>query len=1074
MKSLLIYKASAGSGKTFTLVQEYLRLLLKEQDPYRFKRIMAMTFTNKAALEMKERVIDALFQLATQSNEKERKFALNTAENLVLKPEELRERSEKAISAILHNYSDLNIQTIDKFNVRLIRSFIRDLDMSNDFEVLVDTDEFYQKVVDKFMDSVHAKDADQHKNKLVLGYIEMKLEEEQAWGLRDDLVETIKYFEKETFRLVLPKLLTYDFDFAKRTIIQQKLEGVEAQHEQFKCEILEPFLNAYDVEALKSEFARYDIKNTHHIYNFFKKERHAKFLDSKSFSPSNNDKLTEFAAAQTDGLVAKEILKIADYYWTTKVALKDLFLTYQFALKSFYPLALLQYLLVLVKQQKIAENKIPLNEINDLISTQMRMESADYIYERVGVRFDHYLLDEFQDTSRMQWLNLLPLVHNSMAGAFQNLIVGDSKQAIYRFRNGVVEQFAELPVVFNPEGIETLGVLSDYFVENSANNTLNHNWRSRKTIVGFNNDLFSHLRNNLAEYYQTYYAEKDLVQKEVNQEPGYINIQLEIKENFDATGLSAEESTDEIDIEEICQEELFLLQTVRDVLARGYQMRDICVLTRGNKELNNFAKLLIAHHYEVTTDEGLLVSNSLKVRFVVAWLQLVLKPSSSQYQRNFALHLFLLRGGFKSEQDLAYFGSGFFDYPAFLNDHFQSEQIHSWSYENLYDLVLKMVKRVEIDELSDPFLHFFCNLVQSFDVSQGPNIEKFIYYYELKGHQKRVPLAEGNAIRLMTAHKSKGLEFPIVIMPNVNWSWSIKPFNKFLYHDEKRDVFYIKNISKAEDNSTQMQQELYDDEIERNKLDIFNLFYVACTRAVDELHMRVAYTPKKEEDKEVSLGYFVHSYLIDNTSIYDCSIDNMGLSSYRLGAPTHKISEPFKSSQLTLNLYGETLWFPDISLIDSDSIDKMELQKERWLGQVMHAVLESMQCSTDLSMALYEMATKYALNDQEIQEIEKSFQDLFADAALCAVIFPDITEKEITLDECEIVLSKDERMRPDRVIIGLEKIRVIEYKTGMPRQKDVKQLQNYVSALNRMPDMAAKVCSGYLVYTDSREVRQVI
>jgi hypothetical protein len=271
-----------------------------------------------------------------------------------------------------------------------------------------------------------------------------------------------------------------------------------------------------------------------------------------------------------------------------------------------------------------------------------------------------------------------------------------------------------------------------------------------------------------------------------------------------------------------------------------------------------------------------------------------------------------------------------------------------------------------------------------------------------------------------------------------------------------------------------LQQNLFDEEIERNKLDIFNLFYVACTRAVDELHIRVSYAPKKDLEKESSLAYFIDNYLTERAGVFAVSIDEMGFKSYGMGAPTHKVSEPFKSSQLTLDLYGETLWFPDIALIDGDSIDKMELQKERRMGQIMHALLETMQCADDLTLALSDVTIKFALNVQEIQEITVSFNVLFSDDLLCSTIFPDKTLNEFTLDECEIVLSKDDRMRPDRVIIGEEKVRVIEYKTGMPRQRDVKQLQNYVLALMEMPDMLAKTCAGYLVYTDSREVRAVV
>jgi ATP-dependent exoDNAse (exonuclease V) beta subunit len=280
-----------------------------------------------------------------------------------------------------------------------------------------------------------------------------------------------------------------------------------------------------------------------------------------------------------------------------------------------------------------------------------------------------------------------------------------------------------------------------------------------------------------------------------------------------------------------------MLQRIKHVLSRGYQLRDICVLGRNNRDLARWAKFLIKNGLEVTTDEGLAVSYSLKVKFVVSWMQLISKPGSSQNQRDFALNYLLLNKSDQQQDFLPFFKSKYFDYQPFLDAFFKGEQIHQMRYENLYDLVLKILRHQEIDELSDPFLHFFCNLVQGFDIAQGPNLDKFLQYYNTRGKDKRVSLAEGNAIRLMTAHKSKGLEFPVVIMPQTKWDWSVRG-SMNLFHDAQREVFYLASISKSD--ATQLQVALYEEEIAKNKLDAFNLFYVACTRAVDELHIREA------------------------------------------------------------------------------------------------------------------------------------------------------------------------------------------------------------------------------------------
>ena len=1066
MESLLIYKASAGSGKTFTLVREYLRLILKSGDVYRFKRIMAMTFTNKAAFEMKERVIKALFQLARQESDGDVKFAKGIAENFQMSIEELQEKAEKALSAILHNYSDLNIQTIDKFNVRLIRSFIRDLNMSNDFEVLVDTTEFNEKVVDKFLDSISSKDLDDNKNQLVVNYLEAKLEDEDKWGIREDLIDTLKYFEKETFRIALPELLVYEFNMENLKQLRLHREQVEQQFEKEKAAILQKFVLTYPKEDFKSNIQ--GVKNQHHVYARLEKLLKQDLSLFEGFSASNEITIATYFEGNPSGLFAEALYELHAFVTRTKLENQDEFFTYKRAVASYYQLALLKYLMSQLQTQKLAENKIPLNEINELISEQMRQEHADYIYERVGVRFDHFLLDEFQDTSRMQWLNLIPLVHNAMAQGQTNLIVGDSKQAIYRFRNGVVEQFAELPTIFNPEEEPELARTSAYFESNSASKTLGDNWRSRKDIIEFNNHLFSNLRTILREDFQQYYQDSDLIQQVKNESVGYVFAEIEHFVTGNSTTIesdSTDNQDDDLSQEEILKDEHFLLQRIRDVQSRGYALGDICVLSRNNRELGRWAKFLIKNKLEVTTDEGLVVSNSTKVKFIVSWMQLISKPSSSQNQRDFALNYLLVHQGMVQDDFLPFFKAKFFDYQAFLSQYFDGQQVHQMRYENLYDLVLKILRQQEIDELSDPFLHFFCNLVQGFDISQGPNLDKFLHYYGTRGKEKRVPLAEGNAIRLMTAHKSKGLEFPVVIMPHTKWAWDLKN-NMNLFHDTKREVFYLAPISKS--NATHLQQELYEEEISKSLLDTFNLFYVACTRAVDELHIRAAFAPPKDEKSLPNhLAFHLDTYFEKHFSNVVEELDTRLV--YTFGAPTHKTEESLARENLELQLFGETLWFPDISLIDRDALDELSLDQNRVIGRLVHAVLENIQHPGDLNEALEKEANKQAFSVELKTWVAAHLQKLLDQVEMVDLIFPKTDEQ--TLDEREIIISASERIRPDRVILGATSIRVIDYKTGIPRKRDVQQIREYASALMKM---GYAKCKAYLIYTDELLVKEVM
>lgn len=1059
---LKIYKASAGSGKTFTLVKEYLRILLESGDVYRFKRIIAMTFTNKAALEMKDRVIDALNRLVRQG-ENDMGLVQNYADSFNMHPEALREKAQKALSAILHNYSELNIQTIDKFNVRLIRSFVRDLNMSSDFEVLVDTSEFNEKVVDKFLDSIHSRDHEEIKNRLVSDYLEAKLERGEAWNIREELIDTLKLFEKETFRVLLPKLLDYDFNFDNLRQLKLRRELVEEQYEKEKKSILFPFLMRYDYDTFKLEFK---VKGWNYLYRRLEKQSTQKLLDFEVFTNSMTSSIDTFFEEQGASAFHEEFKNVVAFSGRVVDEYKDAYLSYHAALMSYYQLALLKYLIEQVEQQKKLENIIPINEVNDLISSQMRQENADYIYERVGVRFDHFLLDEFQDTSRMQWLNLIPLVHNAIAQNHMNLIVGDSKQAIYRFRNGVVEQFAVLPQIYNPNQEPELLRISDYFEMSAESKTLNQNRRSRYDIVDFNNKLFQNLRSILASEYQQYYEDISLIQEPFNAARGHVTVEIELIEKS-----KEDDMNDDTDAqnEDFGPDEEFMLNRVRDALNRNFLKRDICILSRNNKELARWAKLLIKEHIEVSTDEGLVVSNSVRVKFVVAWMQLILKPGSAQFQRDFVLNYMQLNTDTDQDKFLKYFMRSHFDLQSFLEDHFSGFVVYQIRYENLYDLVLKMLRKMDIDELADPFLHFFCNMVQQFDIKFGPNIERFLHYYNTRGKDKRVPLAEGDAIRLMTAHKSKGLEFKVVIMPKASWDWVNKQ-SKHLFFDEQKSLFYMSGIS-SNARSTNLQQVLAEQEKEKNKLDTFNLFYVACTRAVDELHIRAAYskTKKSEEEKVgTSIGYYLDQYF-DNQYSASASIHE-GKTTYSFGEPVMMDYQSFSSENLNLSLYGETLWFPEISLIDRESLDAIHLDGDRVFGRLVHQVLEYMQSPSDFEFALQQVLRSQVVHNDTLSQIKTHIALICADEALSDLIFPCASRGESSLDECEIVLSPTERIRPDRVIMQGNKIRVIEYKTGLERPRDVKQLEQYVFALR---EMGYESCEAYLIYTDVIRVKRI-
>jgi ATP-dependent exoDNAse (exonuclease V) beta subunit len=266
-------------------------------------------------------------------------------------------------------------------------------------------------------------------------------------------------------------------------------------------------------------------------------------------------------------------------------------------LNSYFLLGLIRRIDLLLEETRLKENSIRISEFNQLISKLIQTENTPFIYERIGTRFSNYLLDEFQDTSRMQWLNLIPLLEDSLGNGNTNFVVGDSKQAIYRFRNGLVAQFAALPKIYNPENWPHLSQISAQFEALSDVQAMDNNYRSKKEVVEFNNRLFQLLRVNLNNYHQTFYKDEDLIQHPIKKNGGYV----ELHQTEDP--------------------EKYVLQTVKNCLENGFQSHEICLLFNQNEETSKWAKMLMENGYEVVSDVALRVDTSLQVRLLINFMR---------------------------------------------------------------------------------------------------------------------------------------------------------------------------------------------------------------------------------------------------------------------------------------------------------------------------------------------------------------------------------------------------------------------------------------------------------------------
>lgn len=442
--SFSVYKSSAGSGKTYTLVREYLKIILLS--PKDFRRVLAITFTNKAANEMKHRILSSLTDIADFENKPERvavKFMLpELIKETNLNKNDIALNAKKCLQLILHNYSDFGVSTIDSFVHKIIKTFAHDMHLPLNFEVEMDTDEMITKVVDILISNVGT---DKALTDVLVNFTRLKTEGDKSWHIERDLAGISKELLTDEGQVHIDRLKELSLsDFAE---IRKKLES--SVH-VFESKISDLGKKAFDLILGKSLDATAFYQGTRGIFNYFKNLAIRKFdkLEPNNYvkKTMEEDKWTSGKAsasdfAAIDSIKAELIAKFREIEVLLEKEYPD-YLVRNEVLKNLYPLALLNEIEKVLEEYKEDNEIVHISEFNKRIAEIVLKEPVPFIYERMGERYKHFMLDEFQDTSVLQWLNILPLLENSLAEDNFNMLVGDGKQAIYRWRGGEVEQFS--------------------------------------------------------------------------------------------------------------------------------------------------------------------------------------------------------------------------------------------------------------------------------------------------------------------------------------------------------------------------------------------------------------------------------------------------------------------------------------------------------------------------------------------------------------------------------------------------------------------------------------------------------
>ncbi|SHM86243.1 exodeoxyribonuclease V subunit beta [Polaribacter sp. KT 15] len=1018
-----VYNASAGSGKTFTLVKQYLKVLLTSDNIFTFQNVLAITFTNKAAGEMKERVLFNLEEFAAGKQNDVLKIIIDETS---LDKTLIVERSKRILDAILQNYSAFSITTIDSFTHKIIKSFAYDLGLSLNFEVEMDAVSLLNEAVDVLISKIGT---DKKLTKLLIDYSLDKTDDDKSWDISNDLNEFSRVLLNEDdvkhFRKLQDKSLDDFFELKEK--LQQKNKKIEASFEELGNKVLS-FINQNGLNI--SDFAY-----TGEYFKHFKKFTKLRFLksdelkfDGRLNTTIENEK--NLFAGKTSADVKETIKDISPelraFYYESKVLYENNFSGYllnKIALKSIIPLAVLNNInseLNTIKE----DNNIRLNaEFNQLISDNIKDQPAPYIYERIGQRFQNYFIDEMQDTSELQWQNLIPLIDNALAQENSNLLlVGDGKQAIYRWRGGKAEQFIDL-------GSENG---NHFHIQKNVQN-LETNYRSYSEVINFNNSFFQHTAKFIQnESYKKLFVEGN-TQLENSKKGGYVSLSFLDKLEKDEEKLKYPKKV----LEKI------------NLLKEDFYLNEICVLTRTKKDGIAVADYLSENGISIISSETLLLKNNAKINFIIDVLKIIQNPKDEERRFEFLyfLHEHLQIEIPKHQFFQKHIKSDNATIFAELQQHNIVFDYNVFQQAPFYEKIEEIVRGFYLVNSSDAYIQFFLDVVLE-QQRKGTEIGDFLEFWELKKDKLSIVASENSdAVQVMTIHKSKGLEFPVVIFPcDVELYRQIKP--KVWFNDLPEDynfkellIDYKKDLSLI----NQRGLDIFNQQREELELDNFNLLYVALTRAVEQLHV---ITEKKISAKGVeSVNYYSGIFI---NYLKEQNLWQDDLLEYEFGDVSRKIEKVKQESLSEVHQKFISNPWQEHNIVLLASASKLwntEQGKAIDFGNLFHEILSKIKTKNDVDFIVNQYHQQGFINTEQLEYILKSVNTIVNHKDLKSYFSDEVT----VFNEREIVDFDNQIIIPDRLVVNSKnEAIIIDYKTGAPSNEHHQQLLKYGIVLESM------------------------
>ncbi len=1080
-KFLEVFRASAGSGKTFTLAVKYITLLVENPDAYR--HIVAVTFTNKATGEMKERILSQLYGIAydlpSSSDYMDKMLEAFPGNSR----EDISHRATIALNHILHDYGHFRIQTIDSFFQSVLRSLARELELNGDVEFTLDGDELLDEAVDLFLRRLNEKSEG---IKQVIEFVENNLNNNKKW----DVTYTIKNFARN--------LLKEEYQERGKELREAIDKNGGEALKRFNTEvskIKEECVKIIDKELKEIGNSFFVIANgcnmndflgkSKGLWSYFEKLRDFTTITEQAFpeisknaNKALNNDITKLAPGKPQ--LCNEIAVLLN-------RVKELFQNEMFKLNScnmslemYHQLGLLNSIAKTIKEENERENRFLLAETTYCLS-QMILDNTTFIFEKTGTEITHIFIDEFQDTSKLQWNCFKFMLDETIANGQYNLIVGDVKQSIYRWRN------SDWNIMNNIGSYQpnATSIASQEVTDEEGKVYSSTNFRSCRRIVNFNNHLYRAATKCIEDNFKesmgkdiskliTAYKDVEQAVPKKREDEGYTEVRIIKKKNK------------EDKISDICLQQLM---DSLDELMNKYNIppKEIAILVRFNTSITDIVEEFKKRFpgMKIVSNEAYKLSTSIAVQLIIAAMRHIAIPEDDIN----LLNLVTLYNKFINKRECA---TGELiekeNHIKFLPEEYIDE-IPSMKGLPIYELIERIVSTLRITEIKgeEAYIFSFLDHASQCINNKASDIGGFLKLWEESLCNETITATGKDCVTVMTIHSSKGLEFGTVIIPFCNWEVTGHANNTLWCETPDIEPYNILNLLPVNSKKA-MLNSIYEKDYTKDYLyqivDNLNILYVATTRAKNNLLIFTDSVNKKEEPKSMPMLF---NHIIDELAKIEGSTYDKNLGIFVYGdKPKAVVKKEKEKNDNPFIIEDEDCTVQDFVYFDNRLTFKQSRELARFLatderekrgydavarGELMHAVLAKIGKAEELDKQLNKMLIEGLISTpQEMANIQAILRKALADP-LAQEWFGG---KYRLFNECSILKKEfkpdKNSFRPDRVMINDGEVIVVDYKFARPKEEHKEQVRDYMSLLKMIGYSSIK---GYVWYVDKNKIEKV-